>query len=738
MLFLSLLSLLIGCTEDPGGGVTNDPQPPPIINPPPVITPVLNLFLSELKVKDISNNIITNGQVNQQLKLILTARDQFGSLMKGLTNIKMGLKLTPGFIDLTPTEISDGVYQIDISLANQGFFSGYFKYNGQEQLLYFDFNISYCNGPADPLASPFHNKTNLFSKQFYIICSPTQLASISLSNTYLNYNFVLGNNIDLSTYYIDLNSDQIPDNQFKIGNEINEYNGHFFGNNFTIKNFKYKNIPENNIGLFGSISDNSIIESLILDSFEINGNNNIGTLVGSAISNSDSIIIDSIFIFNGSIKGFGSKIGGLAGNVENNGSGNINIENSSIFITQNLNGATKAQSEIGGLIGYNFGGTIKNNSVFSNFTYTDKLFSMTHIGGLIGYDNGGIIESTGISSNQTYSSGDHLGCLIGYSLNSLITNMYLGINCTINQLGSLPNDILYSGGLFGEIDTSIISGVNGSSIVSNISNSFGGFSNKISGSNIDHSSISGSITGNLNLYLGGFAGDLLNSSLTRVSSYVSIDISNSGQFIGGLAGKSSNNTLSIVSNYGQINAQNISISGGLIGQATGNLTMTNAFNSGQISSDSTIGGIIGKLSDNSLKNISNVYNSGTLRSNSITGGLIGSYDGNNSSINNSFSIGEIKNYINGVPTQSGSIIGEFVSSPISFSNIYFLSEATNFLSSCGSGNCSAINSGSIDTNSVNSLSIDKLYYSSQINPPLNSWDFLTIWGVYNPVLPFFK
>lgn len=745
-ILLLLGNILIGCSEN-GGGVTSDPPVVVIPGPTPAPTPVIpagpsvfNLLLSELKITNTSGAIVTEGQVSQSLKLVLVAKDQYGAAMTGLS-LKMGIQYSTDAIDLIPTQSTPGTYVIDFTIPYQASdVTGYFKISDIEQNKYTAVNISYCNGPSSPGASPFHTQATIASKNFYIICTPAQLAQAGSSAAYAAYNFSIGKNIDLTSFYVDANSDGIPENQFKIGTSLNPYTGHFLGSGFNINKFTYKSTGDDS-GLFGVVGAGATINLLSLTNADVSGANNVGILAGRTQSSSGVTTVSSIVVSSSALKGSGDKIGGLIGFIDKTG-GTFTLNEATVNITQNLNGATQDQSQIGGLVGHNYGGEISNASANATFTYTDKLFNISKVGGLVGEDSS--VGSSKISLStvfaiQDYSSGDQIGCLVGFANGSKIENMGVGSNCQINQSGSAPSDVPYSGGLFGKIENSTLDTINAFVLASNLTSTFGGLAGSIDNSTISNSSISGFFSG-ASANFGGLAGNSTNSSYTKVSSYSSILLTGGFNSIGGIIGNSQNNTLRRVANYGSISASNSSIVGGLVGYSVGTLTIENSMNIGSVSGDSYVGGLIGQASDTDSKVLSKVYNSGPIVANSLAGGLIGSFDSTGLGISDSFAIGSVQTSSGSAPSLSGGFVGESLSATAGlFSNNFFLSESTLFVAGCGAGaSCPDVSLALIDTNTAADSATDQLYYANSANAPLNNWDFTTIWGIFATSPPYLR
>lgn len=730
-----LILFLISCTNNNGGGVTVESPPPTTPIDPPVVTPeqsVFNLILSEIYFINDNNEKTTNLPVGTNAKLVVIARDQFGNRMSGL-NLKMGLQYTLGYEDLTPIESEVGKYEINLSFSFQGDFTGYLKLNNVLINIYNYLNVSYCNGQGSGI-NPFHSEVTISSKNYYVICNSSQLALIGASSTYVNSNFILGKEIDLSTFYVDQDLDNIPDNQFLIGSEINPFTGEFLGSGYSIKGFKYKNPLADNIGLFSFVANGSKIKSLTILNAEIVGRNSVGIIGKIENTTATNSIISSIIVSNSTVVGL-DKIGGLIGEV-NVSLGSVLIERNLINLNFNFNGTANNHSQIGGLIGLNVGSEVYENTVFSNFTYTDNLFTISKLGGLIGEESGfnnSKITFSNVTSTQLYTSGDQIGCLVGFLNQGQIKDNSYGTTCFIDhQNSNFPN---FSGGLFGKVESSLIENISAYVNSSNINSSFGGLSNYINNSQIIKSNISGTITSSSS-NIGGIVGNSIDSSYSKVSSYVSITITGGANSIGGIIGNSQNNLLTKVNNYGYINASNASIVGGLIGNAIGTLDVNNSYNSGHLSNNSILGGIIGNSSDNSVKSILNVYNNGILTSNSFVGGILGINDCVEISINNVFSIGKIKNSSNNQPANSGSLIGDTVLSNQLSQNNYFLSESTAILVGCSGLGCSSFSMN--DTDSSNGLVDDLSYYSSPSNAPLSSWDFNLIWNTYSTNPPYLR
>ena len=246
------------------------------------------------------------------------------------------------------------------------------------------------------------------------------------------------------------------------------FTGSYNGQEHTIDAL-YINRPDTDfLGLWGFL-DGAYIENLGVTNVDINGNFNIGGLVGeqswSTISNSYST---------GSVSGTWC-IGGLVGSQTSDST----INNS--YST----GSVSGYGIVGGLVGGQSGSTISNS--YSTGSVSGALF----VGGLVGARSSSTINnsySTGIVSGDNYVGG-----LVGWNRNnSTISNSY--------STGNVNGDY-YVGGLVGVQDTSTIT------------NSYS----------------TGSVSGNSNV--GGLAGSQVDS--TTYNSYWNTDTSGQTTSYGG-------------------------------------------------------------------------------------------------------------------------------------------------------------------------------------------------------------
>lgn len=241
--------------------------------------------------------------------------------------------------------------------------------------------------------------------------------------------------------------------------------------------------------------------------------------------------------------------------------------------------------EVGGLVGFNQGGTISNSYSTGNVTGLND-----RVGGLIG-KNRGAIENCGSTSNV--SGYDYVGGLIGD-----------------NYFGDVNNSEA-SGTVIGNEYVGAFIGYN---VLGDISNSHA----------------SGYVTG------GQYIGGLIGYNSGRVEDCYAtgmVENKTGGSYGGGLIGESFDDVIRCYSTGEvKINVE----SGGLIGRSSG--TVEQCYATGNVSGHSVAGLVYGAFGD-----ISNCYATGSVNGSWSGAGLVGQIVGGSGSalINNSYASGDV-------------------------------------------------------------------------------------------------
>ncbi len=193
--------------------------------------------------------------------------------------------------------------------------------------------------------------------------------------------YTLSNNIDLTPHFTN-KSDmwatdvRVSGNQgagfVPIGDDAIRFSGTFDGMNHTITRLTINRPGTDNVGLFGYTKDAGI-QNIGLNAVDINGQNNVGGVVGR-------------------------KLGGAISN-------------------SYASGTVEGQNNVGGLTGNNYNGSIANSYASGSVTGTQ------YVGGLTGYND----ELSSITNS--YASGsvqgqNNVGGLTGDNYNGSITNSF--------------------------------------------------------------------------------------------------------------------------------------------------------------------------------------------------------------------------------------------------------------------------------------------------------------------------
>ncbi len=178
------------------------------------------------------------------------------------------------------------------------------------------------------------------------------------------------------------------------------FHANFDGNGKMISNLTINLPATTNVGLFGYIEVDAWINNIYLINVNINGNEDVGGLVG--VNNGGSI---ENSYSTGSVTGGGEDVGGLVG-VNNGGS----IENS--YSTSSV---TSGSNRVGGLVGLSTGD-------IENSYSTGSVSGGNNVGGLVGGSTGDIKNSYSIGS--VTSGGNRVGGFVGVNLNNSIENSY--------------------------------------------------------------------------------------------------------------------------------------------------------------------------------------------------------------------------------------------------------------------------------------------------------------------------
>lgn len=219
----------------------------------------------------------------------------------------------------------------------------------------------------------------------YLILNPIQLNQM---RNFLNKDgvyFKLMADIDLTEFLEEENPLQ---GWQPIGTSSTPFKGTLDGNGKRISGLWIKRPDNSDIGLFGVVS-NATIMKLNVIAINIKGNNNVGGFCGSGTGKISDCVVDGI------LSG-GASVGGYIGK------GTFSISNCESYVEVSGGG-----NYIGGLIGYSTNGDIANS-----YIRVRTIEGIDRVGGVCGINNSsGTISNTVVEAN--IKGNDYVGGLLG-------------------------------------------------------------------------------------------------------------------------------------------------------------------------------------------------------------------------------------------------------------------------------------------------------------------------------------
>lgn len=214
-------------------------------------------------------------------------------------------------------------------------------------------------------------------------------------------------------------------------NPIDYFNGVFDGDNHTISNLVINRPSENQVGLFGQTSNDSLIVRVNLTNVDITGRNNVGGLAGEMNSTSaGNSVTGSV---TGATTNYYYGVGGLFGR---KGQGEASISRSSFTGT-----ITNTGPSTGGLIGY--GGNI---GIVSNVYADATVNGQNNVGGLIGMVNACCNQLSNAYAIGSVTGNSYVGGLYGVyadaNSDNYMSNAFSAVEVTgTSQVGAVFGDI---------------------------------------------------------------------------------------------------------------------------------------------------------------------------------------------------------------------------------------------------------------------------------------------------------
>ncbi len=237
------------------------------------------------------------------------------------------------------------------------------------------------------------------------------------------------------------------------------------------------------------------------------------------------------FEFSGSLDGDGYNISGLFINRSEEDYVGLfgKVDGGDIIGVSLVGSEVIGDRYVGGLVGYQTGGTISDSSVFNDITVSGNMY----VGGLVGRQNSGTISSSSVFDDITVSgSSNYVGGLVGFQSSTGTTSD----SSVFNDITVSGN--MYVGGLVGWLYGTISnSNVSDNVFVSGSSLFVGGLVGQSNGA-ISDSSVSFNVTVfSGSSYVGGLVGYQYSGTISNSSVSAGVNVSASSSFVNGLVGR---------------------------------------------------------------------------------------------------------------------------------------------------------------------------------------------------------
>ena len=280
-------------------------------------------------------------------------------------------------------------------------------------------------------------------------------------------------------------------------------------------------------------------------------------------------VISNLYL---NISASGQTFGGLFGYTGSQAEiSHIGLTNSSVTVTSS---ASYSYSYGGGLVGYNYQGTVSNSYATGEVTASSGYIS--YGGGLVGYNYRGTVSNSYATGEMTSSDSaaySYGGGLVGYNYQGTVSNSYATGEVTTTTSADASHS--YGGGLVGygngTISNSYATGEVTTTASADASYSYGGgLVGRSSGGTISNSYATGEVTSSASYsaYGGGLVG---RCSGTISNSYATGEVTSSAS-----------------------SSSHYSYSGGLVGRSSG--TISNSYATGDVTPTSSNfygGGLVG-------------------------------------------------------------------------------------------------------------------------------------------------
>ncbi len=265
-----------------------------------------------------------------------------------------------------------------------------------------EFNVNYLsddwgNCSDHLLDTTFAGGRGIISNP-YLICTTTQLETLSLNSIYWDKNFLLMADLDLSSI----------SNFTIIGDDTTFFTGAFDGNGYSISNIMINSSTVDGIGFFGRAAGGHFAR-LTLKSVDVVGVDIVGGLIGrGGLGNTDANFIYRCSV-QGIIQGTNS-VGGMVGRLS-----------SSYILDSFTDVNVTGDSAVGGMVG-----STDINMPITNSYAIGSVTGVDNVGGIMGIGRySGTVISNSFSSIDIVGTGANIGTIFGLVTDSaIVTGSY--------------------------------------------------------------------------------------------------------------------------------------------------------------------------------------------------------------------------------------------------------------------------------------------------------------------------
>ena len=410
-----------------------------------------------------------------------------------------------GYVSLQPAAV------IDASAPNGGN-GGAVVINGSEVVLD---NTTPINVTA-PLGTPGTisiDPSLVLSGTTIDVCNATGLTTIDRSQTSLTIGTTSTDPLT-DTIVLEGNMNLGGATWIPLGNSTNNFTGTFNGNNDTISNYTIS-ATSNDTGFIGLLGSGGTLENVTLSGTVSAGSaSSVGGAVGYNVGTVQHVVNE------GNVSAGGS-VGGVMG--YNDGG--------TVSYSSNVGTVTGSSTAVGGVVGYNANGSSTGLIEYSYNTGAVHGGSNNYVGGVVGSSCGTVKYSfnTGTVSGDEYVGGD-----VGYTSGTVEYSYNTGSVSGVSSAGGVVGNNTSAGTVEYSYNTGSVS-VTGTDVGGGV-----GYNSGV----VKYFYNTGNVSSSTGYFVGGVVGDNLSGSTVEYS--YSIGSVNTTAFTGGIAGY---NTGTVIDTY---------------------------------------------------------------------------------------------------------------------------------------------------------------------------------------------